>query len=405
MATENVTGAIEARNDAAVDHAPMSGVGGVLYRRLAAKCAGLTTGFDLVLPDGVSRRLGNGARTFRLVFRNQRALRAFASLDQVRIAEAYFAGDFDIEGDMLSAFRIRSVLTDQHPLMTLQRFIQPLLLGQARLNKRAISTHYDRDETFFFQFLDPQIPLYTQGVYESDDETLAAASLRKFKYCFEKCELKPGDRLLEIGPGWGAWFRYASERGVKCTGLSISRASIDYLNRIAKAEGYDWELIFSDLLEFRSDRKFDAIVMMGVIEHLPQYEQVLARFMSVLKPGGHIYIDGASTASKKDISSVIVKHIYPGNHSLLVLQDLLEAMSRTPLQVREIFDDRHSYFLTFRQWARNWEKNRATVVERFGEADYRRFLLYLWGFTHNMRTAASGCYRMVIRSPGEDAGD
>jgi cyclopropane-fatty-acyl-phospholipid synthase len=384
-----------------VEQAPHPGLAGVLYQRLAAKCAGLPTAFDLVLPDGTARRLGNGARAFSLVLRNNRALRAFASLDQGRVAEAFFGGDFDIQGDMLSALRLRGVLTDQRSMMTIRRFIQPLLLGQTRLNKRAISTHYDRDPSFFLQFLDPDVPLYTQGLYEHDDEPLADACLRKFAYCFEKCRLKPGDHILEVGPGWGAWFKYASQLGVKCTGLSISRASIEYLEAMARAGGYDWELIFADILEYQTDRKYDAIVMMGVIEHLPQYERLLARLISLLKPGGHIYLDGSSTASKKDLSSVVVRHIYPGNHSLLVLHELLAAMAQTRLEVREIFDDRHSYYLTFRQWALNWEKNRETVVERFGETDYRRFLLYLWGFTHNMRTGASGCYRMVFQLPAD----
>ena len=122
------------------------------------------------------------------------------------------------------------------------------------------------------------MPLYTHAIFERDDRSLAEASLRKFAYCFEKCRLKPGDHMLEVGPGWGAWFNYASQRGVKCTGLTISRASIDYLEAMAKRAGYDWELIFADLLEYKTDRKYDAIVMMGVIEHLPQYEQVLAKF-------------------------------------------------------------------------------------------------------------------------------
>jgi len=384
---------------ASLKQTPRSSLAQVLYQRLAAKCASLPTAFDLVLPDGTASRLGNGTPTFSLVLRNNQALRAFATLDQARIAEAFFGGDFDIEGDMLNALWLRRVLTDRHPMMTIQRFIQPLLLGQTRLNKQVISTHYDRDASFFMQFLDPDVPLYTQGVYERDDESLADACLRKFAYCFEKCQLKPGDHILEIGPGWGAWFKYASQRGVKCTGVSISRASIDHLQTMGKAEGYDWELIFADILEYQTERKYDAIVMMGVIEHLPQYDQVLAKFISILKPGGRIFLDGSSTASKKDLSSVIIKHIYPGNHSLLVLHDLLAAMARTRLQVSEIFDDRHSYYLTFRQWALNWEKNRKTIVERFGEMDYRRFLLYFWGFTHNMRTGESGCYRMVFQLP------
>src|SRR3712207_5025932 len=213
--------------------------------------------------------------------------------------------------------------------------------------------------TTLFRSLDPDVPLYTQGVYERDGEPLADACLRKLAYCFERLRLKPGDHVLEVGPGWGAWFKYASRRGVKCTGLSISRASIEHLEAMAGAEGHDWELVFADLLEYRTDRKYDAIVMMGVIEHLPQYERVLAKFASLLKPGGRVFLDGSSTASKRDVNSVVVKHIYPGNHSLLVLHELLAAMANTRLQLVELFDDRHSYHLTFGQWARNWERNRA----------------------------------------------
>ncbi|WP_207540997.1 class I SAM-dependent methyltransferase [Sabulicella rubraurantiaca] len=389
----------------ASDQVPVSGLARLLHQRLAAKCTNLPTAFDLILPDGTARRFGNGSCAFKFLLRNRRSVLAFASLDERRLAEAYFNGDFDIEGEMLSVFWLRNrVLTDRHPLLTLWQLVEPLLKGQTRLNKQAISVHYDRDASFFLQFLDPKMPLYTQGIYERDDEPLTDACLRKLSYCFERCRLKAGDHILEIGPGWGSWFKYASERGVRCTGLSISRASIAYLEETAQAEGYDWELIFADILEYQTERKYDAIIMMGVIEHLPQYEKVLAKFVSLLKPGGRIFLDGSSTASKKDVNSVVVKHIYPGNHSLLVLHELLAAMAQTSLQLVELFDDRHSYYLTFRQWAHNWEKNHESVVERFGEAEYRKFLLYLWGFAHNMRTAASGCYRMIFELPsGESA--
>jgi len=140
---------------------------------------------------------------------------------------------------------------------------------------------------------------------------------------------------------------------------------------------------------------------MGIIEHLPQYGQVLRRLMSILKPGGRIFLDGASQKNTKEFSSVIIKHIFPGNHKLLVLHEFLKAVSETPLQVEEIFDDRHSYHLTFRQWALNLERNRSFIVEQFGELDYRRFRLYLWGFSHNMAIADSGCHRMILYYPGE----
>ena len=370
-----------------------------LYRRFADRCATLPMAFDLVLPGGTSRRLGTGVRTFSLVLRDENALRALASLDQNTVAEAYFAGAFEIEGDLLGALKIRGVLIDRHPWLAAWRAIQPRLLGQSRLNKQVISRHYDRDPSFFLQFLDRTVPIYTQAMYRSDDEPFSDAAERKFAYCFDRLRLKPGDRLLEVGPGWGAWLKYASDRGVKCTGISISRYSIDYLRGIARQERYDWELIYADLLEYTPDRKYDAIVIMGIIEHLPRYDLVLRRLMAALRPGGRIFLDGASQTNTKDFSSVIIKHIFPGNHKLLILHEFLKAVADTPLRVEEVFDDRHSYYLTFRQWALNLERNRAAVVERFGELDYRKFRLYLWGFSHNMAVANSGCHRMILHNP------
>ena len=99
----------------------------------------------------------------------------------------------------------------------------------------------------------------------------------------------------------------------------------------------------------------------------------------------------------------MVKYIYPGNHSFLVLHDFLEKLARTPLCVLEILNDRYSYFLTFQQWARNFDANRAVVVERFGEFNYRRFRLYLWGAAYEFLSRSLDCYRMVIHYPGGDA--
>ena len=78
-------------------------------------------------------------------------------------------------------------------------------------------------------------------------------------------------------------------------------------------------------------------------------------------------------------------------------------MPGTPLRVLEIFNDRYSYFLTFQQWARNFDANREFVVERFGEFNYRRFRLYLWGAAYEFLSRSLDCYRMVIHYPGEDA--
>ena len=367
--------------------------------RFAKKFSTSPVSFDVVLPNGVAQRFGPGEPTFMVTLNNQRGVRALSSLDEGRFGDAYVAGDIDIEGDLLQPFELRKSMKDFHLATAAWRFIQPLLFGQLHTNRQAITAHYDRDPEFFLSFLDPATPCYTQGMYQDAGETLESATLRKFDYCFEKCRLQPGDHILEIGPGWGAWFEYASRRGVKCTGISISQTSIDYLNRRATQLGFDWELVFADLLEYQTDTKFDAIVIMGVIEHLPQYQQVLDKFVALLKPGKFIFLDGSAGRKKYELSSFMVKYIYGGNHSFLVLHDFLEKLAQTPLEVLEIFNDRYSYFLTFQQWARNFDQNREAVVARFGEFDFRRFRLYLWGAAYEFLSQSLDCYRMIIQSP------
>ena len=376
-----------------------------LLGRFAAQYADIATPFEVVLPDGAVQRFGQGTPTFRLTVNNSNGLRAVAGLDEGRIAGAYLAGDLDLDGDMLKPFELRGSMKDFHLVTAAWRFLQPLLFGQVHTNKKAISGHYDIDSTFFLSFLDPKTPCYTQGVYERADETLDVATLRKFDYAFTKLKLKPGDRILEIGPGWGAWFEYASARGVKCTGISISKESIRYLNKRAQDLGRDWELIESDLLEYRTDRKYDAIVIMGVIEHLPDYLTVLRKFIALLKPGGRIFLDGSACTKKYELSSFMVKYIYPGNHSFLVLDDFLHKLARTPLQVEEIFNDRVSYYLTFVQWAKNFDAHKDFVVKTFGEFNFRRFRLYLWGAAYEFLSRSLDCYRMIIQYPADGAGE
>jgi cyclopropane-fatty-acyl-phospholipid synthase len=380
--------------------APIRPGGGSFLGRFAKQFADSPVSFAVVLPDGKVQAFGPSAPSFRICLKNNRAVRAIASLDEGRFGDAYLAGDIDLEGNILDLFVLRQSFTDVHPITTIWRFLQPLLFGQVHTNRQAITAHYDIDPEFFLSFLDPKTPCYTQGVYADPNETLDVATLRKFDYCYEKCLLKPGDRILEIGPGWGAWFEYATRRGVHCTGITISQTSVDYLKAKAKTLGLDWDVHMSDLLEYKEERKYDAIVIMGVIEHLPDYARVLDKFQSLLKPGGIIFLDGSACTKKYELSSYMVKYIYGGNHSFLVLHDFLDKLARTPLEVTEIFNDRYSYYLTFLQWARNFDRNRDAVVRRFGEFNYRRFQLYLWGAAYEFQSRSLDCYRMIIRKPG-----
>jgi cyclopropane-fatty-acyl-phospholipid synthase len=369
------------------------------------RVGGVASPFSIELPDGEKRNIGRGTPEFHVSLRNERALRALRTLDEATIAEAYLHGDLDLDGDMLKPFALRAELDDGHPLVAAWRFIEPLLFGQIYTNRRAIASHYDADPKLFLSFLDPLMPAYTQGVYAFGDEPLAKALERKFQFAVDKCKLSAGKKVLEIGPGWGAFARYALERGVQFTGITNSEVSQSYLRSKFSNFGDQFKILLADILEYQSEEQFDAIVIMGVMGHLPQYERVLNKFSQLLKPGGRVFLDESAALKKYEISTFMVRHIFPGNHSFLVLDDFLNKLAKTDLELMEVHNDRWSYHLTFRQWARNLDANRDYVQRTFGDFEYRKFRLYLWGAAYEFLSRNLGCYRLILAKPKDDIQD
>jgi cyclopropane-fatty-acyl-phospholipid synthase len=308
-------------------------------------------------------------------------------------------GDIDLYGDMLQPFALRASLDDRHPVAKVWRFLEPLVFGQVYTNKQAIKSHYDADPRLFLSFLDETYPAYSQGVYERDDEQLATALERKFKYALERCEIGPRKRVLEIGPGWGAFAEYALQSDADFTGITISTASQAYLARKFYTVSDRFRILLTDFLRYTPKERFDAIVIMGVIEHLPQYERVLTKFFHLLKPGGAVFLDGSASRQKYEFSSFMARYIYPGNHSYLVLDDFLNKLAKTELDLVEVFNDGWSYFLTFRQWALNLERNKDFICKEFGEFEYRKFRLYLWALAYQFQARHMECYRMTLYKP------
>lgn len=363
------------------------------------RVGGIATPFSIEMPDGVKRNVGQGAPEFSVALHNDRAIKALRTLDEADIAEAYLQGDIDIDGDMLKPFALRSELDDSHPLVAVWRFIQPLVFGQVYTNKQAIASHYNLDPKLFLSFLDPTFPAYSQGIYESDDEPLAKVLERKFDWAIEKCKLGKGKRVLEIGPGWGAFAGHAMKSGIQFTGITNSEVSQSFLRDRLADFGDQFEILLTDFYDYEPDEPFDAIVIMGVIEHLPNYEKVLRKFLRLLKPGGLVFLDGSAARKKYELSTFMVRYIYPGNHSFLVLDDFLNKLNKTAFECEEVHSDRWSYYLTFKQWAENLEANKESVRKAYGEFEYRRFRLYLWGAAYEFLSRNLDCYRLILSKP------
>ena len=368
---------------------------------LIGRIGDLDNPFEVILPDGSKRVAGGGDPKFTLSINNDRAIRAIRTLDEANIAEAYLRGDLDLEGDMIAPFTVRAKLDDRHPLVEAWRYVQPFLFGQVYTNKQAIKSHYDLPPELFLSFLDPQEPAYSQGVYHKDDEGLDTALARKFKWAIKQTGIKKGTRVLEIGPGWGAFARHALDAGADFTGVTISQVSKDFIEDRLHNYKDRVHIDLVDIYDYEPEEQFDVIVIMGVIEHLPDYARVLKKFDQILKPGGKVFLDGSAARKKYELSTFMVRHIYPGNHSFLVLDDFINKLHKSPFELLECHNDTHSYFLTFVQWAKNLDSNKDEIIERFGEFEFRKFRLYLWGATWEFLGRTLECYRTILHKPAE----
>jgi cyclopropane-fatty-acyl-phospholipid synthase len=359
--------------------------------------------FELETADGVVHRIGgtaDGPVAFRIRVRTSRGLRALLTLDETAIGEAYMEQDLDFEGDFLAALDLRRGFSDAHPLSSLWRFLQPLLVGRIRSDRGWVARHYDHGDDFYFAFLDRDVRLYSQALYRSEDETLEQAVRNKLDYVARACRLGPGTRVLDVGAGWGSFAGWAAARGVDVDMLTISPAQYAHLTARARENPHPGRLraFHESVFAYAADRPYDAIVLLGVMEHLPDYARLFARFDALLRPDGRLYMDFAAGRKKFAVSAFTYRHVFPGAHTPVVLPELLAAANQTRFEPVALHNDRHSYYLTLQAWARNLEAARDRIVPRVGERTYRLFQIYLWAGAHQMqRDGALESYRVLFQ--------
>jgi cyclopropane-fatty-acyl-phospholipid synthase len=361
--------------------------------------AGGETPFKVRLADGSETVVGKGQPASTLVVSTQQGLEALRTFDVVRVGEAYLDGHLDVEGDLSQLLTLRTILTDRHPVRYAAKFVRPLLRGQVRSDHEYIAHHYENDPDFYLTFLDRRYRAYSQGVFEHVDEPLEEGITRKLDYALRSIDVGPGARVLDIGGGWGAFVEYGGQHGLNVTSLTISEASRAFVQRIIDEQGLPCEIRREHFFAHRPDKPYDAIVNLGVTEHLPDYARSLATYRSLLKPGGRVYLDASAARRKNRVTTFFENQIFRGNGSPLSLKNYVSALSRSPLELEVVINDRVNYGITTRRWAENLDAARATVEERWGSRQYRLFRLYLWGCVDGFARDVIQAYRLVLRSP------
>lgn len=360
----------------------------------------LPISFVIHLEDGSLTTIGEEKPILDIYIKNTAGRKAFMSLDQLLIVEAYIKGDIDFEGDLIKAMSFQKLLSDQHILLKIGRRLKPILLGREKCNPDWISKHYDSHNIQLFA-MDTDYNTYTPGIYEKDEDSLEVGAERKLDFAFQSLNLKPNDSVLDIGSGWGGFVRFAARRNIPVTGITLSNHQKQYVEDLIEKNNFDAEVKYQDFFSFQPSHKYDGIVMMGVIEDLSDYPRVMERLLNYLKPGGRVYLDFASHKKSFGTHSFITKYIWPGTFRMVYMPEFIDAVKESPFEIQAIYNDRRNYYLWAKGMYERWIEKKADIIDKSNEQIWRTFriLFAATAGTMNKSSYDSTAYRVVLELP------
>ncbi len=352
---------------------------------------------EVEFASGEILRCGAGEPKIFVKFHNDRVL--LGDLSELSLGRAYLKGEWDVEGDILNALDLQHHIKGQGDFLIKLRFIYELFLKAATwVNKHAVAAHYSFGDDFYLTFIDRKYRFYSHGIFHSDDETLEQASEHKLESMYGALQLKPGMRLLDIGAGWGGVQQYCGPRGIHVTALTLAEDSYNYVGCLIKRmELKNCSIILEDFLNHHPKEPYDAVVIYGVIEHIPYYRRFCERLWACLKPGGFLYLDAAAGLEKYDVNDFARVYIWQGTHTFLCLQDIVQELLFHGMEIVEIKRETRDYELTMKHWATRFDNNREKIIERWGQEIYRAFRMYLWVGANCLRANTLQAYHLVAQ--------
>ena len=269
----------------------------------------------------------------------------------------------------------------------------------------AISKHYDVSNTFYEYVLGPSMT-YTCAVYPTMDSTLEQAQDAKHALVFDKLGLEPGQRLLDVGCGWGAMVRHAARRGVQALGVTLSRAQAEWAQKAIVNEGLQ-HLAEIRHLDYRdvAETGFDAISSIGLTEHIGvrKYPSYFSSLQDKLRPGGRLLnhsITRPSNSTQVKTEAFIDRYVFPDGE-LTGSGRIIMAMQDTGFDVRHSENIREHYSLTLRDWCGNLRDNWDVCVDEVGQGTARVWGLYMAASRLSFERNGIQLHQVLAVKPGD----
>ncbi len=326
---------------------------------------------------------------------------------ELAAGEAYMAGTLTFPGSSLRAFlELMSINRNDRPPTPVQRavgttakmfkrFQQSNPIGRAQQN---IVHHYDIGNALYRLFLDEEL-FYSCAYFETDDDTLEAAQRAKCRLIAAKLGLKPGQKILDIGSGWGGLAIYLAQmEDVEVLGVTLSKEQHALAQERARKAGVADRVRF-ELRDYRElDQKFDRLVSVGMFEHVgvPRYDEFFAHVNKLMPDNGVMLLHSIGHMSPPSTASPwLRKYIFPGAYSP-ALSEVFPAVERNRLWVTDCEFLRLHYAMTLKHWYTRFEKHRAEVQAMYDERFCRMWEFYLISAEMMFRTGAQEVFHLQL---------
>jgi cyclopropane-fatty-acyl-phospholipid synthase len=357
----------------------------------------------------------------------------FANGTEMGLAEAYLRDDFDVHGDLEAACELADAVTEVlggAPLLAVKTAFRmrarsaklelirlwsrarrwPFRKHSLARDRWAIGFHYDLSNEFYRLWLDPSM-IYSCAYFRTVEDDLASAQTAKLRHLCRKLRLQSGQRLLDIGCGWGGLAIFAAKQyGTRVTGITLSKEQASFASRAAAdAEiADDVDIQVRDYRELPESECYDAIVSVGMAEHVGagHLSEYFRKAFRLLKPGGvflnHAIGDGVR-ARKTHGRSFIQEYVFPDS-DIPRLPFVLAAAESAGFEVRDVENLREHYLHTLRRWVHRLEATHDAALEFVNEPTYRVWRLYMAGSARGFAQGRLAVYQTLLAKPDKFGG-
>ncbi len=340
------------------------------------------------------------------------------------IGEAYLDSAFEVEGDFEAAFeladRIMEISNGWTRKLDVGRLLNQLppppappakIDNRARLDgnhhslerdRKAVNFHYDVSNDFYALWLGRQMA-YSCAYFQNPEDDLETAQENKFEHICRKLSLRPGDRFLDIGCGWGGLIIHAARNyGIQAEGITLSPEQLRYARERIEEAGLSGRVSvrLQDYRELPEEPAFDAVASVGMVEHvgrknLPVY---FRKILSLLKPGGLFLNHGIGSGPvglPGKSGSFIQDYVFPDSE-LIPIGEMNRFAEEQSWEVRDVENLRLHYAQTLRHWIGRLEMRRQEALRFVNDRTYRIWRLYMAGCAHNFQTGRLAIYQTLL---------